>query len=59
MQSVDGLDPRELVERVKMDEGFYGCYMKDVEDYRVFWMGNIRPEQDGMPDISRLSMRGQ
>ena len=59
MQNVDGLDTRELVERVKMDEGFYGCYMKDVEDYRVFWMGNLRPEQDEMPDISRLSMRGQ
>ena len=59
MQNVDGLGTRELVERVKMEEGFYGCYMKDVEDYRVFWMGNLRPEQDGMPDISRLSMRGQ
>ena len=59
MQNVDGLDTRELVERVKMDEGFYGCYMKDVEDYRVFWMGNLRPEQDEIPDISRLSMRGQ
>jgi hypothetical protein len=59
MQSVDGLDTREWVERVKKDEGFYGWYMKDVEDYRVFWMGNIRKEEDGMPDISRLSMRGQ
>ena len=57
MQSVDGLNTRELVDRVKMDEGFYGWYMKDMEDYRVFWMGNIRKEQDGMPDISRLSVR--
>ena len=56
MLSTDGLDTREWVERVKQDEGFYGCYMKDVEDYRVFWMGNIRKEQGGMPDISRLSI---
>ena len=59
MLSVDSLDERELVERVKMDEGFYGWYMKGVEDYRVFWMGNIRKEQSGVPDISRLSIRGQ
>ncbi len=57
MQGVDGLDTRAWVERVKMDEGFYGWYMKDVEDYRVFWMGNIRKEQEGLPDISRLSLR--
>jgi hypothetical protein len=59
MLSVDSLDMGEWVARVKMDEGFYGWYMKDVEDYRVFWMGNVRKEQDGMPDISRLSIRGQ
>ena len=56
MLSTDGLDTREWVERLKQDEGFYGWYMKDVEDYRVFWMGNIRKEQSGMPDISRLSI---
>lgn len=58
MLSVDGLNTREWVARAKMEEGFYGWYMKDVDDYRVFWMGNIRKEEDRMPDLSRLSVQG-
>jgi hypothetical protein len=57
--STDGPDTREWVARAKMEEGFYGWYMKDVEDYRVFWMGNVSgKEEDEMPDLSRLSVRG-
>ena len=55
--SVNGPDMWDWFTRVKMEEGFYGWYMKDVEDYRVFWMGNLQKERNEMPDISRLSVR--
>lgn len=56
--SVDGPDMWDWFTRAKMEEGFYGWYMKDVEDYRVFWMGSLRKEENEMPDLSRLSVRG-
>jgi hypothetical protein len=58
MPSADSMDTREWIARVQMEEGFYGWYRKDVEDYRVFWMGNLsKVENDGMPELSRLSVR--
>jgi len=55
--NVDRPDMWDWCTRAKMEEGFYGWYMKDVEDYRVFWMGNLRKEESEMPDLSRLSVR--
>ena len=57
MPNADGLDMREWAARVKMGEGFYGWHRKDMEDYRVFWMGNVSKE-DGIPDNSQLNVRG-
>jgi len=56
--SAGGLDTREWFANIETQQGFYGWYRKDVEDYRVFWMGSVSDEgTDGMPDLHQLSVR--
>lgn len=37
--SVDSMDSSDLVAYLKREEGIYGWYRKDSEDWRIFWVG--------------------
>jgi len=45
-QSIDSMDSMDLIARMRRDEGIYGWYHKDFEDWRVFWVGGDRSTQD-------------
>lgn len=37
--SIDSIGSEELLSRVKAEEGVYGWWRKDWEDWRIFWLG--------------------
>jgi hypothetical protein len=37
--SFDSVESTDLIEQLKREEGIYGWYRKDAEDWRVFWVG--------------------
>lgn len=37
--SVDSTDSSEIMASLKREEGMYGWYRKDSEDWRIFWIG--------------------
>jgi len=44
--SFDSMATEDIVNRMQMEEGVYGWYRKDVEDWRVFWVGGSYAEDD-------------
>jgi len=37
--SIESIGTEELVSRVKAEEGVYGWWRKEWEDWRIFWLG--------------------
>jgi len=37
--SFDSMDSSDLLALLKREEGVYGWYRKDLDDWRIFWLG--------------------
>ncbi|KAH7914438.1 hypothetical protein BJ138DRAFT_1000224 [Hygrophoropsis aurantiaca] len=50
--SFDSLETEEIVSKLKEEQGIYGWWRKDVEDWRVFWVGG-GPKEESQSTISQ------